>query len=101
MGFKKVADLQDGKQIGCMLVRLSEEAKREHGNGIVTPRPIQRHKERLAVLLRIGIWDERSPEWKYWIYPCFKTFEPSTKVGKLGRSDKNRGEFLHDDAGKI
>jgi hypothetical protein len=38
---------------------------------------------------------------KHLIYPCFKTFESSTKVGKLGRSDEDRGEFLDNDASKV
>jgi hypothetical protein len=38
---------------------------------------------------------------KYWIYPCFKTFESSAKVGKLGRCDEDCGEFLDNNASKV
>jgi hypothetical protein len=35
------------------------------------------------------------------MYSCFKTFQPSAEVGKLGRSDEDCGKFLHNDACEI
>ena len=34
-------------------------------------------------------------------YPRFEAFEPSAKIGKLGRCDEDHGEFLYDNAGKV
>jgi hypothetical protein len=39
-----------------MLISLGKEAKRKHGDGIVTPRAIQRRKERLTILLFNRYW---------------------------------------------
>ena len=34
-------------------------------------------------------------------YPRLEAFEPSAKVGKLRRCDKDHGQFLYNNAGKV
>jgi hypothetical protein len=35
------------------------------------------------------------------VLPCFKAFQPSAEVGKLGRSNEDCGKLLHNNASKV